>query len=76
MGKSFKFRKYDWQSRLGDLLFVKPDTKAAYLKIPVLATTFCSKIWNNNCIYLLYTRLHAITTTRFQFLRVSIFQHS
>jgi hypothetical protein len=42
--KYFKVCKYDWQSRFGDLLFVKPDIQAAYRKIPVLGTTACSKI--------------------------------
>jgi len=42
--KCLEVGKCDLQSRFGDLLFVKPDIKAAYRKIPVLATTACPKI--------------------------------
>jgi hypothetical protein len=44
LGKCFEVGKYGWQSRFADLLFVKPDVKAAYRKKPVLATTARSNI--------------------------------
>jgi len=43
LGKCFKVGEYYWQSRFGDLLFVKYDIKAAYCKIPELETTACSR---------------------------------
>ena len=44
LGKCFTVGKYDWQSTFADLLFVKPDIKAGYRKIALLATTARSKI--------------------------------